>query len=69
MSALVYTAPIRVAEPLLPSDEIARAREVNQKLLMLLGHELGSPLTFILAYLRLWQERVTGVDRDELNLV
>lgn len=36
---------------------------------MLLGHELGSPLTFILAYLRLWQERVAEVDRDELNLV
>jgi len=69
VSALVYSAPIRVADPLLPSDETARAREVNQKLLMLLGHELGSPLTFILAYLRLWQERVTGVDRDELNLV
>lgn len=49
--------------------EITRLRQVNQKLLMLLGHELASPLTYILAYLRLWQERIMGVDRNELDLV
>jgi signal transduction histidine kinase len=60
---------MRLAEPEGPLDDSTPLREVNQKLLMLLGHELGSPLTFILAYLRLWQERVAEVDRDELNLV
>ncbi len=69
VSALLLAPPMRFAEPEVPLDDSTPLREVNQKLLMLLGHELGSPLTFILAYLRLWQERVTEVDRDELNLV
>lgn len=69
MAAIFLTPTIRLAEPEVTLDENTRLREVNQKLLMLLGHELGSPLTFILAYLRLWQERVAEVDREELNLV
>jgi two-component system, OmpR family, phosphate regulon sensor histidine kinase PhoR len=69
MSAVLFAPALRLAEPEVTLDESTRLREVNQKLLMLLGHELGSPLTFILAYLRLWQERVAEVDRDELNLV
>lgn len=50
-------------------EEISRLKQVNRKLLMLLGHELGSPLTVILAYLRLWQERLVGVNEEELDLV
>ncbi len=51
------------------SQEIAHLREINSRLVMLLGHELGSPLTVILAYLRLWQDRATSIDREELDLV
>lgn len=36
---------------------------------MLLAHELGSPLTHVLGYLRLWQERAPIFERVELDLV
>jgi hypothetical protein len=47
--------------------ELLRLQALNHDLLVMLGHELGSPLTILLAYLRLWQERESGVDRAELN--
>lgn len=49
--------------------EISRLKEVNHNLLTLLGHELGTPLTVMLAFLRLWQEGHTPVDPEELQLV
>lgn len=52
-----------------PAGEAAHLRQVNRKLLLLLGHELGSPLTLILGYLRLWQERNGAVAGDELDMV
>ncbi len=50
-------------------EEVTRLREINHKLLRLFAHELGSPLTFILGYLRLWQERAMYGERMELDLV
>lgn len=69
MTSLTLSTPDTLRDLDMARAEIARLRQVNQKLLMLLGHELGSPLTYILAYLRLWQERIIGVDRNELDLV
>ena len=51
------------------ADQVALLREINHKLLRLFAHELGSPLTFILGYLRLWQERALYGERMELDLV
>jgi signal transduction histidine kinase len=51
------------------ADGLPAGDGLHHNLLMLLGHELGSPLTFILAYLRLWQERGSPLNRDELDLV
>jgi signal transduction histidine kinase len=50
-----------------PALEIARLREMNQTLVMLLSHELGTPLTHVLAYLRLQQERAPQEVRAELD--
>jgi signal transduction histidine kinase len=49
--------------------EIARLQQLNQTLLALFGHALGSPLTLVVAYLRLWQERGAMSSPEELNLV
>jgi signal transduction histidine kinase len=49
--------------------EIERLRQLNHSLLLLLGHELGSPLSLILAYLRLWQEHGAVRAPEELDLV
>jgi signal transduction histidine kinase len=49
--------------------EIARLQQLNQTLLTLFGHALGSPLTLVVAYLRLWQERGAVSAPEELNLV
>lgn len=51
------------------SAQVADLRRINQKLVMLLAHELGSPLTHVLGYLRLWQERAPVFERVELDLV
>jgi len=51
------------------SDQVADLRQINHKLVMLLAHELGSPLTHVLGYLRLWQERAPIFERVELDLV
>jgi two-component system, OmpR family, phosphate regulon sensor histidine kinase PhoR len=50
-------------------QEIAHLRELNHMLVMLLSHELGTPTTHILAYLRLLQERAPIAEQIELNLV
>jgi signal transduction histidine kinase len=62
------SAVTRVKDPKTISNPTA-ALESNSSLWRLLGHELGSPLTYIVASLRLWQERGQGVDHDELQLV
>lgn len=49
--------------------EVSRLKEVNHNLLTLLSHELGTPLTVMLAFLRLWQEGHTPIDSEELQLV
>jgi signal transduction histidine kinase len=51
------------------SAEIAHLREMNRNLVTLTAHELSPPLTFILAYLRLWQERAPRAERAELDFV
>lgn len=50
-------------------QEIAHLREQNHMLVMLLSHELGTPLTHVLAYLRLLQERAPISEQIELKLV
>lgn len=50
------------------SHQIAELREMNHMLVMLLAHELGTPLTHILAYLRLLQERAPVIERSDLDL-
>lgn len=51
------------------SLQVAHLREINHMLVMLLSHELGTPLTHVLAYLRLQQERASVSERIELDLV
>jgi len=50
------------------AHEVARLREMNHMLVMLLSHELGTPLTHIVAYLRLLQERAPLIERTDLDL-
>lgn len=50
------------------SPEVTRLREINREMAMLLAHELGTPLTHVLAYLRLLQERAPGYERVEVDL-
>lgn len=50
-------------------QEIAHLRELNHMLVMLLSHELGTPLTHVLAYLLLLQERAPTSEQSELDLV
>lgn len=49
--------------------EIERLRQLNRSLLARVGHELSSPLSLVLAYLRLWQERGGIRSLQELDLV
>lgn len=49
--------------------ETKHLREINQKLVTLMAHELSAPLTHIVAYLRLWQETSAVAERVELNFV
>lgn len=53
----------------LAQAEIDRLRELNRSLLARVGHELGSPLSLVLAYLRLWQEQGGIRSLQELDLV
>lgn len=48
--------------------QLAHLREINSKLVMLMAHELGTPLTHVLAYLRLWQERAPVAEQPEVDL-
>lgn len=50
-------------------NDTTRLRELNRKLIRLLGHELASPLTVITGYLKLWQEQGTVAYREDLDLV
>ncbi len=50
------------------SRQDERLRDINRQTVMLLGHELGTPLTHVLAYLRLLQERTPIGDRIEVDL-
>jgi signal transduction histidine kinase len=50
------------------SRQDERSRDINRQTVMLLGHELGTPLTHVLAYLRLLQERTPISDRIEIDL-
>lgn len=50
------------------SPEVTRLREINREMAMLLAHELGTPLTHVLAYLRLLQERAPIHERVEVDL-
>lgn len=58
-------------ESTLTAVELDRTRlqEFNRTLIKLLGHELGTPLTAILGYLRLWQEQGAIACREELDVV
>lgn len=59
--------PILIA-PQEISPEVTRLREINREMVMLLAHELGTPLTHVLAYLRLLQERSPVFERVEVDL-
>lgn len=50
------------------ASQLAQLREINSKLVMLVAHELSTPLTHILAYLRLWQERAPVSERVDVDL-
>lgn len=50
-------------------SDATRLPEQDRKLLRLLGHELASPLTLILGYVRLWQEQGTITRKEDLDLV
>ncbi len=49
--------------------QIRRLQEANRHFTALLSHELRSPLTIILAYLRIWQEGEGIADREQLRVV
>lgn len=51
------------------ATQLAHLREINSKLVMLVAHELGTPLTHVLAYLRLWQERAPVGEQVDVDLV
>ena len=59
--------PILIA-PQEISPEVTRLREINREMVMLLAHELGTPLTHVLAYLRLLQEHAPVYERIEVDL-
>lgn len=50
------------------AHEVAHLRELNHMLVMLLAHELGTPLTHVLGYLRLLQERAPFIERNDLDV-
>lgn len=59
--------PILIVPPE-TSPEVTRLREINREIVMLLAHELGTPLTHVLAYLRLLQERAPAAEQAEVDL-
>ncbi|MBI4672486.1 MAG: HAMP domain-containing histidine kinase [Chloroflexi bacterium] len=66
---LILTVTPSETEIQLAQAEIDRLRQLNHSLLKRVGHELGSPLTLVLAYLRLWQEQGGIQALQELDLV
>lgn len=65
----IFTVTAAQDELEMARAEIARLEGLNQRLLRLLVHGLGSPLTVVLAYLRLWQDRWDAIALEDLELV
>jgi signal transduction histidine kinase len=49
--------------------ELERVQRVNRNFLRIVSHELSSPLTIIMGYVLLWQEKGALGEADELKLI